>query len=108
MLQSNVFPTVGQVDCMEPVNGRRCAATYECGDQTGALWGDMASNDGSQAINAASPVATGRSCVVAVDSDYLRGRFGGILTLSPVELDHAVRRSPSLGLASPSRLGERI
>lgn len=54
---------------MEPVNGRRCVATYECGDQAGALWGDMASNDGSQAINAASPVATGRGCVVTVDGD---------------------------------------
>ena len=66
---SDVFPTVGQVDCMEPVKGRRYAATYECGDQAGALWGDMASNDGSQAINAASPAATGHGCVVTVDSD---------------------------------------
>ena len=75
---SDVFPTVGQVDCMEPVNGRPCAATYECGDQAGALWEDMASNDGSQAINAASLVATGRGCVVTVDGDAAATWYSGL------------------------------
>ena len=48
---SGVFPTVGQVDCLEEMGGGRfCAATYECADESGDLWGDLANHDGRRAI----------------------------------------------------------
>ena len=66
---SGVFPTIGQVNCLEePGSGRYCAATYECsGGVSGELWGDLANHDGRRAIGATSPVANGRDCVVTVD-----------------------------------------
>lgn len=66
---SGVLPTIGQVNCLEELgSGRYCAATYECsGGVSGELWGDLANHDGRRAIDAASPVANGRDCVVTVD-----------------------------------------
>ena len=66
---SGVFPTIGQVNCLEESgSGRYCAATYECsGGVSGELWGDLANHDGRRAIGATSPVANGRDCVITVD-----------------------------------------
>lgn len=65
---SGVFPTVGQVDCLEDMgSGRFCAATYECADDSGELWGDLANHDGRRAIGVDSPVARLRGCTIAVD-----------------------------------------
>ena len=65
---SGVFPTVGQVNCLEELgSGRLCAATYECSGESGRLWGDLANHDGRRAIGGDSPVARGRDCVVTVD-----------------------------------------
>ena len=66
---SGVFPTIGQVNCLEDAgSGRYCAATYECsGGASGELWGDLANHDGRRAIGATSPVANGRDCVITVD-----------------------------------------
>ena len=55
---SGVFPTVGQVNCLEELgSGRLCAATYECSGESGRLWGDLANHDGRRAIGEDSPVA---------------------------------------------------
>ena len=66
---SGVFPTIGQVNCLEEAgSGRYCAATYECsGGASGELWGDLANHDGRRAIGATSPVANGRDCIITVD-----------------------------------------
>ena len=65
---SGVFPTVGQVDCLEEMgSGRFCAATYECADESGDLWGDLANHDGRRAIGVDSPVARERGCTITVD-----------------------------------------
>ena len=65
---SGVFPTVGQVNCLEDLgSGRLCAATYECSGESGRLWGDLANHDGRRAIGEDSPVARGRDCTVTVD-----------------------------------------
>ena len=65
---SGVFPTVGQVNCLEELgSGRLCAATYECSGESGRLWGDLANHDGRRAIGEDSPVARGRDCTVTVD-----------------------------------------
>lgn len=66
---SGVFPTIGQVNCLEESgSGRYCAATYECsGGVSGVLWDDLANHDGRRAIGATSPVANGRDCVITVD-----------------------------------------
>lgn len=65
---SGVFPTVGQVDCLEEAgSGRFCAATYECADESGDLWGDLANHDGRRAIGSDSPVARERGCTITVD-----------------------------------------
>ena len=65
---SGVFPTVGQVDCLEEMgSGRFCAATYECADASGDLWGDLANHDGRRAIGVDSPVARERDCTITVD-----------------------------------------
>ena len=65
---SGVFPTVGQVNCLEELgSGRLCAATYECSEGSGRLWGDLANHDGRRAIGEDSPIARGRDCVVTID-----------------------------------------
>ena len=65
---SGVFPTVGQVNCLEEMgSGRLCAATYECSGESGRLWGDLANHDGRRAINQDSPVARGRDCTITID-----------------------------------------
>ena len=65
---SGVFPTIGQVDCQEEsASGRYCAATYECSEGSGELWGDMANHNGRRAISSQSPVARQRDCVITVD-----------------------------------------
>ena len=65
---SGVFPTVGQVNCLEELGtGRLCAATYQCSEGSGRLWGDLANHDGRRAINQDSPVARGRDCTITVD-----------------------------------------
>ena len=66
---SGVFPTIGQVNCLEDAgSGRYCAATYECsGGVSGELWGDLANHDGRRAIGTDSPVARQRDCVITVD-----------------------------------------
>ena len=65
---TGVFPTIGQIKCLEELgSGRFCAATYECSDNSGELWGDLANHNGRRAIGAASPVANQRDCVITVD-----------------------------------------
>lgn len=65
---SGVFPTVGQLNCLEEAgSGRFCAATYECADESGDLWGDLANHDGRRAIGVESPVARERDCTITVD-----------------------------------------
>ena len=65
---SGVLPTVGQVNCLEELgSGRLCAATYECSEGSGRLWGDLANHDGRRAIGKDSPVARGRNCTITVD-----------------------------------------
>lgn len=93
---SGVFPTIGQVECLEESgSGRYCAATYECGNgSSGELWGDMANHNGRRAIGADSPVANQLDCVVAVDGEATvrwfhgyrpTGRDGELVGLSPVD-----------------------
>ena len=65
---SGVFPTVGQVNCLEESgSGRFCAATYDCSGETGRLWGNLPNSNGRRAINQDSPVARGRDCVITID-----------------------------------------
>ena len=65
---SGVFPTVGQLNCLEEAgSGRFCAATYECADESGDLWGDLANHDGRRAMGVESPVARQRDCTITVD-----------------------------------------
>ncbi len=65
---TGVFPTIGQVKCLEELgSGRFCAATYECSEDSGELWGDLANHNGRRAIGATSPVANQRDCVITVD-----------------------------------------
>ena len=65
---SGVFPTVGQVDCLEEAgSGRWCAATWQCADDSGDMWGHMANHDGRRAVGVDSPVARGRGCSITVD-----------------------------------------
>lgn len=65
---SGVFPTIGQIDCQEEIgSGRYCAATYECSEGDGELWGNMTNHNGRRAIDSGSPVATQRDCVITVD-----------------------------------------
>lgn len=65
---SGVFPTIGQVNCLEELgSGLLCAATYQYADgESGELWGDMANHDGRRPIGADSPVATKRGCSIEV------------------------------------------
>ena len=107
---SGVFPTVGQVNCLEDEgSGRYCRATYECsGGVSGALWDDMANHNGRQAIGATSPVARLRDCVVTVDGRAAvrwmtgyrpNGREGDLvgLTTSAAALRPVVRGSTDMG-----------
>lgn len=66
---SGVFPTIGQVNCLEEAGGTYCAATYECagGEESGELWGDMANHNGRRPLSVESPVARARECVIFVD-----------------------------------------
>ena len=65
---SGVFPTVGQVNCLEELGtGRLCAATYDCSGDSGRLWGDLANHNGRRAIGKDSPVARGRDCTITID-----------------------------------------
>ena len=65
---TGVFPTIGQIKCLEELgSGRFCAATYECSDDSGELWGDLANHNGRRAVGATSPVANQRDCVITVD-----------------------------------------
>ena len=82
---SGVFPTVGQVNCLEELgSGRLCAATYECSGESGRLWGDFANHDGRRAIGADSPVARGRDCTVTVDG---RAAVQWLIAYSPAGRD---------------------
>ena len=71
---SGVFPTVGQINCLEDVGGRYCAASWECGDESGTLWGDMANHDGMRVLGVTSPVARRRGCAIEVDGVVYRIR----------------------------------
>ena len=64
---SGPFPTVGQINCLEEVGGRYCSATWECGGESGDLWGDMANNNGRRSLDTTSPVARSRDCTIEVD-----------------------------------------
>lgn len=75
---SGVFPTIGQINCLEELgSGRFCAATYECADESGELWGDMANHDGRRPIGADSPVANKRACTIEVDGKASVSWFAG-------------------------------
>ena len=114
---SGVLPTVGQVNCLEELgSGRLCAATYECSEGSGRLWGDMANHDGRRAIGKDSPVARGRDCTITVDgSAAVRwltayspgGRTGELvgLTTSGEALRPVVRRGST---GSTSEDGGRL
>ena len=62
---SPVFPTIGQVDCLEEASsGRLCAASFECADGSmGELWPDMGNPDGRRTTSADHDVAIKRGCV---------------------------------------------
>ena len=66
---SGVFPTIGQINCLEEPGGRYCAPTWECGAESGELWGDLPNHDGRRALVVDSPVARRRSCVIEVDGE---------------------------------------
>ena len=78
---SGVFPTVGQLNCLEEAgSGRFCAATYECADESGDLWGDLANHDGRRAIGVDSPVAVYREGGPELEG-ILPGRYAECRTL---------------------------
>ena len=94
---SPVFPTIGQVDCLEEANSARlCAATYECtSGESGELWGDMGNPDGRRTTAADSDIAIKRGCVVTVDGRAAVRWFSGFRP--------AGRTGPLLGVtAGPS------
>ena len=75
---SGVFPTVGQVNCLEEAgSGRWCAAIYQCADDSGDMWGHMANHDGRRAVGVDSPVARGRGCSITVDGKAAARWFTG-------------------------------
>ncbi len=91
---SGVFPTIGQINCLEEAGGTYCAATYECagGEESGELWGDMANHNGRRPLSVESPVARARECVIFVDgaaeatwftAHTPAGRDGLVVGLSP-------------------------
>ena len=106
---SGAFPTVGQVNCLEELgSGRLCAATYECADDEGELWGDMANHDGRRVLSADSPVARRRSCSISVDGRASvrwftgfspDGRDGELVGLTPKHdaTPPVIRRAPTGG-----------
>ena len=112
---TGVFPTIGQVKCLEELgSGRFCAATYECADDSGELWGDFANHNGRRAIGATSPVANQRDCVITVDGKasvrWLTGyRPGGRegelvgLTTSAEALRPVVRTTGTTGTGDGGR-----
>ena len=94
---SPVFPTIGQVDCLEEASsGRLCAATYECtSGESGELWGDMGNPNGRRTTAADSDIAIKRGCVVTVDGRAAVRWFSGFRP--------AGRTGPLLGVtAGPS------
>ena len=76
---SPVFPTIGQVDCLEEASsGRLCAASFECADGSmGELWPDMGNPDGRRTTSADHDVAIKRGCVVTVDGRAAVRWFSG-------------------------------
>ena len=57
---SGVFPTVGQVNCLEELgSGRLCAATYACSGESGQLWGDLANKRWAASYRRRFPSGTG-------------------------------------------------
>ena len=76
---SPVFPTIGQVDCLEEASsGRLCAASFECVDgSAGELWSDMGNPDGRRTTSADHDVAIKRGCVVTVDGRAAVRWFSG-------------------------------
>ena len=76
---SPVFPTIGQVDCLEEVaSGRLCAAAFECADgSSGELWGDMGNPDGRRTTAPDADIALKRGCVVTVDGRAAVRWFSG-------------------------------
>ena len=105
---SPVFPTIGQVDCLEEASsGRLCAATWACADGTsGELWGDMGNPDGRRTTAADSDIAIKRGCVVTVDGAAAvrwfsgfrpAGRTGDLLgvTEAPAAMRPVVRAAAS-------------
>ena len=76
---SPVFPTIGQVDCLEEASsGRLCAATWACVDgSAGELWGDMGNPDGRRTTAADADIAIKRGCVVTVDGAAAVRWFSG-------------------------------
>ena len=76
---SPVFPTIGQVDCLEEVaSGRLCAAAFECADgSSGELWGDMGNPDGRRTTAPDADIALKRGCVVTVDGAAAVRWFSG-------------------------------
>lgn len=110
---SPVFPTIGQVDCLEQASsGRLCAATYECASgESGELWGDMGNPDGRRTTAADSDIALKRGCVVTVDGQAAvrwfsgfrpAGRTGPLLgvTAGPAAKRPVVRTSGTAGTSS--------
>ena len=74
-----MFPTIGQVECLEEMgSGRLCAATYECAEESGDLWSDLANHDSRIAIGADSPVARARECSITVDGKAAVRWFTGV------------------------------
>ena len=112
---TGVFPTIGQIKCLEELgSGRFCAATYECSDDSGELWGDLANHNGRRAIGATSPVANQRDCVVTVDGKASarwltgyrpEGRTGELvgLTTSADALRPVVRTTGTTGTGDGGR-----
>ena len=113
---SPVFPTIGQVDCLEEASsGRLCAATYECASgESGELWGDMGNPDGRRTTAADSDIALKRGCVVTVDGQAAvrwfsgfrpAGRTGPLLGVTAgAAAKRPVVRTPGTGGASSGLL----
>ena len=73
---SPAFPTIGEVRCLEETGrGRYCAATWECGDDSGDLWSDM--DDGPRTVAKESPLATRTNCAIVVDGEAAARWFTG-------------------------------
>lgn len=78
---SATFPTLGEVHCLEESgSGRYCAATWECGDDRGDLWGEM--DDGPRTVDPTSPVSTKTGCAIVVDGEASARWFTGYAVAS--------------------------